>query len=50
MLAKQEDRNVWNGCIGSVVMMDVPEPEINKHVHMLENTEGFLIELGGEKT
>ena len=50
MLAKQEDRNVWNGCIGSVVMMDVPEPEINKHAHMLENTEGFLIELGGEKT
>lgn len=49
MLAKQEDRSVWNGCIGSVVMMDVPEPEINKHVHMLEYTEGFLIELGGEK-
>ena len=50
MLAKQEDRNVWDGCIGSVVMMDVPESEINKHVHMLEYTEGFLIELGGEKT
>lgn len=49
MLAKQEDRNVWDGCIGSVVMMDVPEPEINKHVHMLEYTEGFLIELGVEK-
>nr|WP_315408345.1 hypothetical protein [uncultured Prevotella sp.] len=49
MLAKQEDRNVWDGCIGSVVMMDVPESEINKHVHMLEYTEGFLIELGREK-
>lgn len=49
MLAKQEDRNLWDGCIGSVVMMDIPESEINKHVHMLEYTEGFLIELGGEK-
>jgi hypothetical protein len=49
MLAKQEDRNVWDGCIGSIVMMDDPESEINKHVHMLEYTEGFLIELGGEK-
>lgn len=49
VLAKQEDRNVWDGCIGSVVMMDVPESEINKHVHMLEYTEGFLIEFGREK-
>ena len=50
MLAKQEDENIWDGCIGSVVMMHVSESELNKHVHILEYTEGFLIELGNKNS
>lgn len=50
MLAKQEDENIWDGSIGSVVMMDVSESELNKYVHILEYTEGFLIELGNKNS
>lgn len=42
-MAREEDSNTWDGCIGSCVMIDVPQNELTKNYDAVHMTMGFLI-------
>ncbi|WP_289748171.1 hypothetical protein [Paramuribaculum intestinale] len=44
-MARAEDSKIWDGCIGSCVMVNVPQNELTKNYDAVHITMGFLIKM-----
>lgn len=44
-MAMEKDSNTWDGCIGPIVMVDVPQYELTKNHDAVYRTMGFLIKM-----
>ena len=44
-MAIEEDSKTWDGCIGSVVMVKVPQEELTRNTDAVSLTGGFLIKM-----
>lgn len=44
-MARNQDSQTWDGCVGSCIMVDIPQTELSRYVDTMYESNGFLIKV-----